>query len=76
MLRDNKGEKQNLLSETAVSLLGPATLGGTEVGSWRSTKDFNFGKIYPVGNKRSPLNFKSNWTEHVYGKKRELRKSD
>ena len=39
-------------------------------------EDFNLGKIYPVGNKRFLLNFKSNWIEHVYGKKRELRKSD
>ena len=39
------------------------------MGSRCSTKDFNFEKIYPVGNKRrSPLNFKSNWIEHVYGK--------
>ena len=67
MLGDSKGEKQNpvikqrLLSEMVVSLLGSATLGGTEVGSQRNTKDFNFGKINPVGNKRrSPLNFKSN----------------
>ena len=77
LLGDNKGEKQNLPSETAVSLTGLVTLGGTEVGSQRSKEDFNFGKIYPVGNKRRfPLNFKSNWTEHVYGKKRELRKLD
>ena len=33
LLGDNKGEKQNLLSETVVSLPGPVTLGGTEVGS-------------------------------------------
>ena len=60
-----------------MSLPGPATLGGVEVGSRHSTEDFNFGKINLVGNKRrSLLNFKSNWTEHVYEKKRELRKSD
>ena len=77
LLGDTKGEKQNLLSEKAVSLPGSATLEGTEVGSQCSTEDFNFGKIYSVGNKRrSPLHFKSNWTEHVYGKKGELRKSD
>ena len=83
LLGDNKGEKPNpvikqrLLSEMAVSLLGPTTLGGTKVGSWLSTEDFNFGKINPIGNKRrSPLNFNSNWIEHVYGKKWELRKSD
>ena len=76
MLRDNKGDKQNpvikqrLLSEMAMNLPGPATLGGTEVGPRRSAEDFNFGKINPVGNKRrSPLNFKSNWIERVYGKK-------
>ena len=47
------------------------------MGSWCSTEDLNFGKIYPVGNKRrSLLNFKSNCIEHVYGKKHELRKSD
>ena len=52
-------------------LPGPVTLESTEVGSQCSTKDFNFGKIYPVGNKRrSLLHFKSIWTEHVYGKKR------
>ena len=77
LLGDTEGEKQNLLSEKAVRLPGQVTLGGTKVGSQCSTKDFNFGKIYPVGNKRrSPLHFKSIWTEHVYGKKRELRKSD
>ena len=59
-----------------MSLLGPTTLEGRVVGSRRSTKEFNVGKTNPVGNKRSSLNFKSNWTEHVYGKKRELRKSD
>ena len=68
---------QNLLSETAVNLPGPATLGGTEDGSWCNTEDFNVGKIFPVGNnRRSLLNFKSNRTEHDYGKKRELRKSN
>ena len=30
---------QNLLSETAVNLPGPATLGGTEEGSWCNTED-------------------------------------
>ena len=77
LLGDTEGEKQNLLSEKALSLPGPVTLGGTKVDSQCRTEDFNFGKIYPIGNKRrSPLHFKSNWTEHVYGKKRELRKSN
>ena len=76
LLGDNKGEKQNLLSEPTVSLPGPATLGGTEVGSWSSTEDFNVGKLFPERNfRRIPLNFKSNRIEHDYGKKRELRKS-
>ena len=76
LLGDNKGEKQNLLSEPAVSLPGPATLGGTEVDSWSSTEDFNVGKLFPERNfRRIPLNFKSNRIEHDYGKKRELRKS-
>ena len=76
LLGDNKGEKQNLLSETAVSLPGPATLGGTEVGSWSSTEDFNVGKLFPKRNfRRFSFNFKSNRTIHDYGKKLELRKS-
>ena len=33
LLGDTEGEKQNLLSEKVVSLPGPVTLGGTEVGS-------------------------------------------
>ena len=59
-----------------MSLLGPVTLGGNEVGSWSSTGDFNVGKLFPEINfRRIPLNFKSNRIEHDYGKKRELRKS-
>ena len=61
-----------------MSLPGLTTLGGRDVGSRCSTEEFNFGKTNPVGNKRrSPLNFKSNWIEHVYGKKKgELGNSD
>ena len=78
----NQSEKQNpvikqkMLSEVPVSLPGPTTLEGRVVGSRRSTKEFNVGKTNPVGNKRSSLNFKSNWIEHVYGKKRELGNSN
>ena len=79
----NQSEKQNpvikqkILSEVLVSLPGPTTLEGRVVGSRHSTEEFNVGKTNPIGNKRrSPLNFKSNWIEHVYGKKRELGNSD
>ena len=80
----NQSEKQNpvikqkILSEVPVSLPGPTTLEGRVVGSRHSTEEFNVGKTNPIGNKRrSPLNFKSNWIEHVYGKKkRELGNSD
>ena len=66
-----------MLSEAPVSLPGPATLEGRVVGSQCRTEELNFGKTNPVGYKRrSPLNFKSNWTEHVYGNKRELRTCD
>ena len=79
----NQSEKQNLvikqkmLSEVSVSLPSPMTLEGRVVGFRCSIKEFNVGKTNLVGNKRgSPLNFKSNWIEHVYGKKRELGNSD
>ena len=80
----NQSEKQNpvikqkMLSEVPVSLPGPTTLEGRVVGSQHSTEEFNVGKTNPIGSKRrSPLNFKSNWIEHVYGKKkRELGNSD
>ena len=66
-----------MLSEASVSLPGPATLEGRVVGSQCRTKELNFGKTNPVGYKRrSPLNFKSNWIDHVYGNKRELGNSD
>ena len=66
-----------MLSEAPVSLPGPSTLEARVVGSRRSTEECNVGKTNPVGNKRrSPLNFKSNWIEHVFGKKRELGNSD
>ena len=66
-----------MLSEGPVSLLGLTTLGGRDMGSRRSTKEFNLGETNPVGNKRrSPLNFKSNWIEHGYGKKHELGNSN
>nr|POE99702.1 hypothetical protein CFP56_36045 [Quercus suber] len=57
----------------SANLPGPATPGGRVVGSQCRTEELNFGEKNPVGYKRrSPLNFKSNWTEHVYGNKREL----
>ena len=66
-----------MLSEAPMSFLGLSTLEGRVVGSRRNTKEFNIGKTNPIGNKRrSPLNFKSNWIEHVYGKKRELGNAD
>ena len=66
-----------MLSEASMSLPGLTSLEGKVVGSWHSTKEFNVGKTNLVGNKRrSPLNFKSNWIEHVYGNKRELGNSD
>ena len=62
-----------MLSEAPMSLPSSSTLEGRLVGSRRSTKEFNVGKTNPVGYKRrSLLNFKSNWIEHVYGNKREL----
>ena len=74
-LGDNKREKQNLvieqrrLSETSVSIPGPMTLGGRDVGSWHINVEFNLGETNPVGNKRSfPLKFKSILNESVYGK--------
>ena len=66
-----------MASEVPVSLPGPATLEGRAVGSQCRTEELNFGNTNPVGYKRrSPLNFKSNWNEHVYGNKRELRNYD
>ena len=60
-----------------MSLPGLTSLEGKVVGSWHSTKEFNVGKTNLVGNKRrSPLNFKSNWIEHVYGNKHKLGNSD
>ena len=73
----NLVSKRKMLSEASVSLPGPATLEGRVVGSQCRTKELNFGKTNPVGYKRrSPLNFKSNWIDHVYGNKRELGNSD
>ena len=60
-----------------MSLPGPTTLEGRVVGSRCRTEELNFGKTNPVGYKRrSPLNFKSNSTDHVYRNKRELGNSD
>ena len=47
------------------------------MGSRCINEEFESGKTNTVGNNRcSLLNFKSNWNEHGYGKKRDLRKSD
>ena len=75
--KQNPVIKQKMLNEALVSLPGLMTLEGRVVGSRPSTEEFNVGKTNLVGNKRrSPLNFKSNWIEHVYGKKCELGNSD
>jgi len=75
LLGDNKGEKQNpvieqrMLSEMSVSILGPTTLGGRDVGSRCINVEFNLGETNPVGYKRRfSLKFNSNWNESVYGK--------
>ncbi|KAK9992897.1 hypothetical protein SO802_022600 [Lithocarpus litseifolius] len=73
----NPVSKQYMLSEASVNLPGPATLEGRVVGSQCRIEEFNFGRTSSVGYKRrSPLNFKSNWIEHVYGNKRELGNSN
>ena len=75
--KQNPVSKQKMLSKAPMSLPGPTTLEGRVVGSRPSTEEFNVGKTNLVGNKRrSSLNFKSNWIEHVYGKKCELGNSD
>ena len=81
-LGDNKGEKQNpvieqrMLSEMSVSIPGPTTLGGRDVGSRHINVEFNLEETNPVGNKRRfLLKFNSNWNESVYGKEGELRNS-
>ena len=52
-----------------MSILGPMTIGGRDVGSRHSDVEFNLGETNPVGNKRSfPLKFKSILNESVYGK--------
>ena len=75
--KQNPVIKQKLLNEVSVSLPSLMTLEGRVMGSRPSTEEFNVGKTNLVGNKRrSSLNFKSNWIEHVYGKKCELGNSD
>ena len=69
----NQVSKQKRWSKAPLSLLGSATLEGRVVGSQCRTEEFYFGKTNSVGYKRrSPLNFKSNWIEHVYGNKQGL----
>ena len=81
-LGDNRGKKQNPVieqrrsSKMPVSILGPTTLGGRDVGSQRINVEFNLGETNLVGNKRIfPLKFNSNLNGSVYGKERELRNS-
>ncbi|KAF3953827.1 hypothetical protein CMV_020760 [Castanea mollissima] len=78
-LGDNMGEKQNpvfeqrRLSKTPVSILGPMTLEGRDVGPRHSDEEFNLGETNQVGIKRSfQLNFKSKVNGSVYGKEFEL----
>ena len=66
-----------MLSEMSVSILGPTTLGGRDVGSRCINVEFNLGETNPVGYKRRfSLKFNSNWNESIYGKERKLRNSD
>ena len=59
-----------------VSILGPTTLGGRDMGSQCINVEFNLGETNLVGNKRIfPLKFNSNLNGSVYGKERELRNS-
>ena len=81
-LGDNGGKKQNpvieqrRLSEMPVSIPGPTTLRGRDVGSRRINVELNLGETNPVGNKRIfPLKFNSNLNESVYVKEHELRNS-
>ena len=75
LLEDNKREKQNLVFEQRpVSISGPTTLGGREVGSQFINEEFEFGETNTAKKRRrSSLKIHSNWYKHAYGKKRELR---
>ena len=76
-VKQNQGIKQKMLSEVSECLLGPTSLEGRVMGARCSSEGLNFGMKNLVGNKRrSPLHFKSNWIEHAYGKKIDLRNSD
>ena len=81
-LGDNKGEKekmkekqnpilkQRLLCKRPVSFPGP-------MGSRRRSEVLNLEKTILVEKqRRSPLNFKFNWADHVFGNKGELRNLD
>ena len=59
-----------------MSIPGPTTLGGRDVGSWCIYVEFNLGETNIVGNKRRfLLKLNLNLNEFVYGKERELRNS-
>ena len=59
-----------------MSIPGPTTLGGRDVGSWCIYVEFNLGETNIVGNKRRfLLKLNLNLNESAYGKERELRNS-